>query len=247
MSYIVRSNANMPKPKAWTVNRQAQLNARPQSNQVTRRFDVEWLTPTGDVDSRTFVAPALPVFEEAFSAFAQGTLIQTTEGYVAIDDLKPGMMIATADGKNTPLLWIGSMMVYPQNPELNLPTSQLYRMTDGSFGSDGSAPDLMLGSAARIMTGMLAIDSSSTLTDIDDVADGYSVIKIRPVSAVKVFHLCLGNHHLIRANGVLAETFHPGEDIRMHMSVEMFELYLSMFPHINNEADFGPLKHKRNF
>ena len=99
MSYIVRSNANMPKPKAWTVNRQAELKARStQSRQVTRRYDVEWLTPSGDVDGRTTVAPALPVFEESFSAFAQGTLIQTSNGYVAIDDLRPGDMIATADG-----------------------------------------------------------------------------------------------------------------------------------------------------
>lgn len=247
MSYIVRSNANMPKPKAWTVNRQAELQARStQSKQVTRRYDVEWLTASGDVECRTAVAPALPVFEEAFSAFAQGTLIQTADGLVAIDDLQPGDMIATADGGTQPLLWIGSMTVYPHNPELGLPSSQLYRLTDGSYGRDRNAPDLMLGPAARIMQGMLAIDSTSNLIDVDDAADGYSVIKIHPVSSVRVFHLCLGNHHLVRANGVLAETFHPGPEIRMHMSTEMFDLYMSMFPHLRSEADFGPLNHKRD-
>jgi hypothetical protein len=247
MSYIVRSNANMPKPKAWTVNRQAELEARSkQMKQVTRRYDVEWLTATGDTDSRTAVAPALQVFEEAFSAFAQGTLIQTADGYVAIDDLQPGDKIATADGGTQPLLWVGSMTVYPHNPELGLPTSQLYRLTDGSFGRDRLAPDLMLGPSARIMSGLLAIDSTSNLVSIDEAADGYSVIKISPMSAVRVFHLCLANHHLIRANGVLAETFHPGADIRMHMSHEMFELYMPLFPHLRSEADFGPLNHKRN-
>lgn len=247
MSYIVRSNANMPKPKAWTVNRQAELLARSkQSKQVTRRVDVSWLKPTGEIGSRTTVAPALPVFEQAFSAFVQGTLIQTSEGYVAIDDLEPGMMIATADGGTQPLLWIGAMTIYPQNPELGLPDAQLYRLTDGSYGQDGSAPDLMLGPAARIMSGIMAIDSSSKLTDVKDAADGHSVIQIRPMSALRVYHLALANHRLIRANGVLAETYHPGSDARMYMSNEMFDLFISLFPHIRSESDFGPLNHKRN-
>lgn len=247
MSYIVRSSANMPKPKAWTVNRQAQQNARPKpSTQVTRRFDISWLTPDGDVDSRAAVAPALPMFERAFNAFVQGTLIQTSEGYIAIDDLEPGMMIATADGGTQPLLWIGSMMLYPQSPELGLPTSHLYRLTDGSYGQERSAPDLMLGSAARIMSGMLAIDSSSKLVDVEDAVDGHSVIQIRPMSPLRVFHLALANHRLIRANGVLAETFHPGSEPQMHMSTEMFQHYLSLFPHVRSESDFGPLNHKRN-
>lgn len=247
MSYIVRSNATLPKPRAWTVNRHAEQKARPKpSNQVTRRYDVEWLTPSGDIDSRTAVAPALPVFEEAFSAFAQGTLIQTDSGYVAIDDLQPGMMIATADGGTQPLLWKGSMTIYPQVEGLGLPASQLYRMTDGSFGLDRSVPDLMLGPAARIMPGLLAIGSSSELVNIEDASDGYSVIKIRPISPVRVFHLCLANHRLIRANGVLAESFHPGDYARIHMSHEMFDLYMSLFPHVRGDADFGPLNHKRS-
>lgn len=246
MNYLVRSNAAMPKPRAWTVNQPARSEPRPETdNIVTRRVDIDWLSPDGATHSRTAVAPAMPLFESAFSAFAQGTLIQTDDGYVAIEDLKPGMKIATADGGTQPLMWIGSMTLFPQGANLGLESSHLYRMTDGGFGLDRSAPDLMLGPSARVLPGLMAIDSSSQLIDIDDLADGHSVIKIRPFSAVRVFHICLANHRLVRANGVLVETFHPGEDAHMHLSNEMFGHFLSMFPHIRGVADFGPMNHKR--
>jgi hypothetical protein len=247
MNYLVRSTAAAPKMRAWTVNRPVEEAPRPQtSNVVTRRIDIEWLSQDGQADSRTAIAPAMPIFEDAFSAFAQGTLIQTNDGYVAIEDLKPGMMIATANGKSQPLLWIGSMTLFPSSANLGLEPSHIYRMTDGGFGLDRSAPDLILGPSARLLPCMLAIDSTSPLKNIDDLADGQSVIKIRPFSAIRVFHICLPSHGLVRANGVLTETYHPGEDAQMHLSTELFAHFMSLFPHINRVGDFGPLNHRRH-
>lgn len=43
-------------------------------------------------------APAIPLFENAFSAFTHGSLIQTTYGPIAVEDLQPGDMVQTATG-----------------------------------------------------------------------------------------------------------------------------------------------------
>ena len=245
MYYIVRSKAILPKPRPW-VNRPKQHNSRQKElDVVTRRYCVAWLSASGEAKSRTMVAPALPAFEQAFNAFAQGTLIRTEHGKVAVEDLQPGDQIATADGGLQPLMWIGSMTLFPQQVDLGLSSAQLYRITENIFGLDRSAPDLMLGAAARLLPGLFAVGSSSDLVDIDELADGQSVVMVRPMSAVRTFHLGLVGHRLIRANGVACESFHPGEYPHLDHSPEMFDIYMSLFPHVKSADDFGPLFHKR--
>lgn len=246
MSYIVRANTNLPKPKAWRVN-QPEVSEEERKRQTipTRRAEITWLAQDGGAERRTTVIPAMPMFQDAFSAFAQGTLIQTPGGSVAIEDLTPGMKVATADGTAESVMWIGSMTIFPNSPELNLPDSTLYRVTDGGYGLDSSAPDLLLGPAARILPGLMAVNSSSALKSIPDMSDGHSVIQIRPMSPVRVFHLCLGNHRLIRANGILAESYHPGANSRLYVSREMYQIFLGLFPHLDADGSFGPMNHRR--
>ncbi len=246
MNYLVRSKAILPRPRPWTVTRPEQHNSRQKELDVmTRRYCVAWLSASGEAKNRTMVAPAVPAFEQAFNAFAQGTLIQTEHGKVAVEDLQPGDQIATADGGLQPLMWIGSMTLFPQQGDLGLSSAQLYRITENIFGLDRSAPDLMLGAAARLLPGFFAVDSSSNLVDIGDLADGHSVVMVRPMSAVRTFHLGLVGHRLIRANGVACESFHPGEYPHLYHSPEMFDIYMSLFPHVKSADDFGPLFHKR--
>jgi hypothetical protein len=246
MNYLVRSKATLPKPRPWTVTRPEQHYSKPKElDVVTRRYCVQWLSASGNAESRTMVAPALPAFEQAFNAFAQGTLIQTEHGKVAVEDLRPGDRVATADGGLQTLMWIGAMTLFPQQADLGLSSSHLYRITENIFGLDRSAPDLMLGAAARLLPGLFAVDSSSSLVDIADLADGHSVIRVRPMSAVRTFHLGLDGHRLVRANGIACESFHPGENAHLDHSPEMFGIYMSLLPHVKSFDDFGPLFHKR--
>jgi len=246
MSYIVRTKINPAKTKAWTVNRQALSALQPKElDVVTRRYDVEWLNSDGTTDSKTCVAPAMKFFEQAFGSFAQGALIQTDQGYVAIEDLHPGMMIATADGGLQQLKWLGSMTIFPQNLELGVPTACLFRITDGCFGHDINTPDLVMGPAARVLPGVMAVNSTSPLVALDSLADGGSVIAINPVSPIRVFHLALSGHHLVRANGVLAESYHPGENPFLNIPPELYPHFLALFPHVNSIDEFGPLNHRR--
>ena len=247
MNYVVRPKASLPKAPAWTVNRPAQIATKPKKlNIVTRRYEISWRDAAGSIDNKTIVAPAMPVFERAFNAFVQGTLIHTENGYVAIEDLQPGDKIATADGGLQTLNWIGSMMVFPQSQDLGLPSCKLFRVTDGSFGHDAQSPDLMLGPGARILPGQLATNSTSPLLEPADLEDGHSVISINPVSQVRVFHLALASHCLLRANGVLAESYHPGPAPGQELTPELFTHFLALFPNLRNLDGFGPLRHKRN-
>lgn len=246
MSYIVRANSALPKAKAWTVNQPSVSPVERQKTSIpTRRAELQWLKADGSIGEKNAIIPALPVFLEAMSAMAQGTLIQTPEGNVAVEDLEPGMTVATADGGTETIQWIGSMTIFPNSRDLNLPDTMLYRVTDGGYGLDRSVPDLMLGPAARILPGLFAVDSSSPLKNVPDMADGFSVIELRPMSPVRVFHLALSNHRLIRANGVLIESYHPGSNVQLHLSHEMFGIFMALFPHMQSDGAFGPLNHRR--
>ncbi len=244
MTYVVRSTANLPRPRGWTVARPAHISQKPKRlDIVTRRYDVCWLNGDDAVENRTVVAPAMDVFEQAFAALAQGTLIQTDKGQVAVEDLRPGDMIATADQGLRKLRWVGSMTLFPGSSDLGLPSAQLFRFTDGSYGHERGSPDLMLGPSARILPGILATDSSSSLLQPADLEDGQSVIRITPVSQVRVFHLALDRQGLMRANGILVASYHPGPNIEARMAPELFPHFLGLFPHVSRISDFGPLKH----
>lgn len=247
MNYVVSTKSNFRKPQAWTVNRPTNLRVQPkQLDVVTRRYEIEWLSADGVAETKTCVAPALPVFERAFSAFVQGALIQTDKGYVAIEDLRPGAMIATADGGLQPLLWIGSMTMFPNQHEMGLSACQMARITEGGYGHDSSCPDLMTGPAARILPGVMAVNSSSKLVNPGTLNDGRSVICVNVVSPMRVFHIAVKNHGLVRANGVLAESYHPGKHPHMEMEPELYNHFDGLFPHLDSVDDFGPLNHQRN-
>ena len=246
MSYVVRPRVNMPKAPAWTVSRPAQLVSQPRTlDIVTRRYEISWLEADGEIGQKTAVAPAMPVFEQAFSALAQGALVQTDRGPVAVEDLLPGDMIATADAGLQKLTWTGAMVVFPNQAELGLPDCRLYRVTDGSYGHDRQSPDLILGSGARILPGYLATDSTSPLLAPADLVDGHSVIALNPVSSVRVFHLALARHSLIRANGVLIESYHPGIRPAMQLDDELLRHFTALFPQMRGLDGFGPVHHKR--
>ncbi len=246
MTYIVRSAANAPRQKGWTIDRPSTIARKPKKLDITtRRYEISWLDEAGNIEDKTLIAPAMPIFEEAFSAFAQGTLLQTENGHVAIEDLLPGDRLATADNGLQKIVWIGSMTMFPKHLGLNVPTSPLWRITDGICGHDQQSPDLIVGPGARILPALLATDSSSPLLAPRDLMEEQSIIEINPVSQVRVFHVILENHSLVRANGVLCESYHPGSRAQRMLPDELMPHFVALFPQVSSLGRFGQVKHSR--
>ena len=140
-----------PKGKlAWTVRR---VKTLPRPAQVAplpmRRYHMSWLAPNGDIDSGSMTAPAVPLFEKTFNAFARGALIPTPMGLVAIEDLFPGDSVLTVDGTVEQIDWIGSMVLDLHGKRApNAKPERLYRITSDAFGLGRPSPDLLLGAGA---------------------------------------------------------------------------------------------------
>jgi hypothetical protein len=214
-----------------------------------RRFKISSLRPNGDPCRSEQIGPALPFFEEAFSGFARGTLIKTTQGRIAIEDLRPGDQVVTAEYGPARLLWVGSMTLAPTPDDVTPPGSHLIRVTPDAFGMGKPMSNVIFGPGARLLTpaGRLRqnMRNEPILAPLRHLIDGNSVIQLTPPRPVALYHLCLEKHATINAGGLSAESFHPGSGFERKMGEKMLGLFLSFFPHIKAPHEFGGLSHLR--
>ena len=214
-----------------------------------RKYEVAYLAHSGDLDDFSRLAPAIPAFEDAFSALSRGGLIATTAGPVAIEDLWPGDMVLTEDHGPLPLIWKGSMTLVPGAPDQSADMGRLIRIDPDAFGFGKPAPDLVLGPRARLLhrsPSLRTIVSADTaLVPARNFLDSVSVIDVLPQTPVRVFHLGFERHTVFRVNGLPVESYHPGPNLELSMGVEALQLFISLFPHLNTLTDFGPLAYPR--
>lgn len=195
------------------------------------------------------VAPALPVFEKAFGAFAHGVLIQTVEGPVAVEDLQPGMHLECANGKVSRLMWKGSIMLVPNAPTLSDEPDRLYRVMPDAFGLGRPLQDQTFGPHVRRLDRdpkiRASLGAEMALVPLSALADGHSVIEVTPMSPTRVYHLACEDHVTILAAGLEVETYHPGPETPLSLSEEMMTHFLQFFPYIRSFKDFGRLSAPR--
>ena len=176
---------------------------------LTRRYEAAWLTPNGLIENSTRLAPATPLFEEAFSALARGAVIATEEGPVAVEDLVPGMRALTAEGRVETITWIGSMMLYPGAGAEEGEAVSLTRITSDALGVGRPSPDLLLGARARICLRDARLRRATGLEAAYVPArafiDGVSVIEVTPVAPVTVYHVVLARQGSLRVAGLEVE------------------------------------------
>jgi hypothetical protein len=211
-----------------------------------RSFEVAALRKDGSLYIGQDKAPAVPLLEQAFSAFARGTLIRTTAGNVAIEDLQPGDMIDTSSGEPAQLIWIGSSSFVPADAGRRVP---LIRVMTDSFGQGRPSSFLTVGPGARVLhtPHHLRGDAGGTrmLTPVREFIDGVNVIEVVPPTPVRLFHICLTRHAAVHANGIEMETFHPGATAVREAPQSIRDRFLSLFPQVAQLSDFGPLAHPR--
>lgn len=191
-------------------------------------------------------APAMPLFENAFSAFTHGSLIQTTMGLVAVEDLQPGDMVQTATGEAAELTWVGTSTFSPADAGKRTP---LIRIRPDALGQSRSERSLTVGPGARILHTPAALrgvaDGKQLLTPASMLVDGANVIEITPPTPTRLFHICLSRHAVINVDGIEMETFHPGATAPREVSHSLRDRFISLFPRISQLSDFGPLAHPR--
>lgn len=211
-----------------------------------RRYSVTYLTPSGELDDFQKIAPALPVFEEAFSAFARGTMFETDQGPVPIEDLLPGDRLRMANGSHRTLRWKGSCILVPNTPQTASEMDHLIRVSSEAFGFARPRMDCVFGPSARLYHSNSSVRAltghDGAFVPLKDFIDGVNTVQVRPATPVEVFHLAFVEQERLVASGIEVESYHPGAPHRFPLRGEMLDLFLSMFPHIDSLLDLTPPK-----
>ncbi|MFX0543761.1 Hint domain-containing protein [Roseovarius sp. S4756] len=216
-----------------------------------RPCEISYLRGDGTIGTARPSVPAHPVFDSAFSAFARGTLIATTRGPVAIEDLDPGMKVVTNERGPSPVLWIGCM-TWPQPSDGIDPgasRARLTRIQTGALGLGRPLADVVVGPGARIAqrrdgnTG--AAHTDQIMRPLHEMTDGMHVIALSPPGDLELYHIALRRHATITAAGLGFETYHPGPGFETQLTQRQLGLFISLFPHLMRPSDFGGLAHPR--
>ncbi|WP_420584692.1 Hint domain-containing protein [Ruegeria sp.] len=210
-----------------------------------RRYEVSTLMENGDVVQTRHIAPALPMFEDAFCAFTRGSLVETESGPMAIEDLLPGDTVLTENGTSETVVWKGSVTLIPGREDSRGRTRPLTRIMPDTFGMQKPMSGVIAGPAARLLgtPGHLrhVHGDGPVLTPVHEFQDGMGVIETLPPTPVELFHICLKRHAVIKVDGLQFETYHPGINAVRRLSHSLRSIYLNLFAHVDSLNDFGPL------
>ena len=173
--------------------------------------------------------------DPSLMCFARGTMIETENGEIAVEDLQAGDMIRTLDNGMKPLSWIGSTKVKAKGTKAPI----LFRK-----GVIGNTQDLLLSPMHRVMLqdwqAKLLFGSSELLATAQSLVNDSTILR-QPVEEVEYFHIMFDSHEIVLSNGAPTESFHPGESDVGAMAPEARDEIYSLFPELaQGYSSYGP-------
>ncbi|WP_425093936.1 Hint domain-containing protein [Tropicimonas sp. S265A] len=176
--------------------------------------------------------------------FVAGTLIQTPDGDVPVEALRPGALVSCADGAVARVAWAGSRAVLPAF----LADHGLWpiRISKGALGHDLPRRDLWVSPNHRLALSGALCELLCGVTEVLVPAkfllplDG--VETCRPDGPVVYCHLLFDAHRIVLAEGAPSESLHPGDIALGAFHAEAREEVLTLFPELESTGldSYGP-------
>ncbi len=167
-----------------------------------------------DLDGITVSSPCL----------CRGTLIETDQGDVAVEDLTEGMMVRTADHGMQPIRWIG----FAKRAAVGDTAPILIRR-----GALGNTRDLRVSPQHRMLLqgwqAELLFQEHEVLATAKSLVNDHSIIRVEG-GDVEYFHILFDTHQIIWAEGAPTESFHPGEQGWKSLDAPTRDEILDLFP-----------------
>ncbi|WP_127561004.1 Hint domain-containing protein [Nioella ostreopsis] len=156
--------------------------------------------------------------------FAEGTMIATEAGPVAVEGLRIGDVVLTADGRDVPVKWIGRQTVSTRfgPAERLMPV----RFAAGSLGDGLPNADLTVTADHGMLVGGVICHAGALL-------NGTTITRV-PLAEMgetyTVYHVETEAHEVILANGAPAETFIDNVSRRAFDNYSEFEALYGEVP-----------------
>jgi hypothetical protein len=179
-------------------------------------------------------------YQSMVPCFTKGTLIDTAQGQRAVETLKVGDLVVTADHGVAPVRWIGSRRL--QADLLNTAPQMLpIRITKGALGPDMPAQDLLVSPQHRILVRSRIAERMAGEHEVLVAAKhllSLPGVEIDPnVTEVTYLHLVFDQHEIIFAQGAATESLYTGEQALKAISSEARQEILTLFPSLLTDPE----------
>jgi hypothetical protein len=172
--------------------------------------------------------------------FAAGTQILTGRGkHAAIEDLKQGDTVLTADHGPQEIRWIGARHLTVRDL-METPSLRPIRIRAGAMGEGRPLNDLVVSPQHRVLVNSKIVQRMFGEAEVLIAAkqlvsiDGIDVIP--DIEEVTYYHFLCGHHEVVFANGVRTESLYAGPQALRSLSEDAREEVLMIFPEL---ADIG--------
>lgn len=143
----------------------------------------------------------LEILLPAFGVMAQGSLIMTPTGPVAIEDLQLGDKVQTPSGDTARIEWIGEAMVNSGATD----EPWLRRVQSGRFGFTRPTADTVLGRGAELVAG----PDASHARQLGEYGIDELIAEVSPPAPVRLFHIACDKPSDIIVNGLPLRSLDP--------------------------------------
>lgn len=189
--------------------------------------------------------PKTPVHNtEGVVCFTPGTLLETPEGPRPVEDLVAGDKLITKDAGAQEILWVGSRHVSGARLSA-MPDLRPVRIRGGALGDGRATSDLIVSPDHRILlTGERAralAGEDEVLVAARNLVNRVGINRDSATRAATYIHVMLPEHHVVVANGVEAESFHPGMAALSQIAEDQRLRLFDIMPGLEaNKASYGP-------
>ncbi|PTM92872.1 Hint domain-containing protein, partial [Rhodovulum imhoffii] len=179
--------------------------------------------------------------------FAQGTLITTASGEVAVEDLSQGDLVLTVDNGYQPVRWVGSQHLSGHDLETH-PKLRPIRIRAGALGDHTPVVDLLVSPQHRILVSspiaLRMFGEAEVLVAAKNLVFLEGIDFAHDQTEVTYVHFLFDRHEVVFSNGARTESLYTGPQALKSVSPQASQEILSLFPELAG-VDYEALSCRR--
>lgn len=178
------------------------------------------------------------------ACFAAGTMIDTIDGQVAVEALKPGDPVICSDGVARPIRWVAARKIGAAEMDLH-PEYRPVRIRKGALAADLPDADLVVSPQHRILLNdwraALMFGQDEVLVPAVHLINDRDIMRDHAATEVTYYHFMFDQHQIVWSNGLQSESFYPAEQALLGVEAAARAELFALFPALRDTpAAFGP-------
>ena len=172
--------------------------------------------------------------ENVIPCFTPGTLIDTVDGPLAVEDLRAGDRVLTRDNGYQPIRWAGSKRIDGDRLR-QTPALQPVMIRQGALGAGLPLRDMRVSPQHRMLIvgprAELLFGETEVLVAAKHLCGRTGIEQLTAIG-VTYLHLLFDQHEIIRADGCWSESFQPGAQSLRGVGIAQCCEILAIFPEL---------------